>query len=200
MLGQLAKLATTSQETAYQSLLRSKRQQYHGQTVRILEQRFPDIVETRPELLAYYCTEAGLPAQAVSYWQQAGHLAVGRSANVEAIRHFSKGLELLEALPATPERVQQELTLQLGLGAPLLLIKGSAAPEVAHAYARAHELCQEVGNSPQRFLALIGLGRFISLALDCSRPESWQNNALPWLSICKTPSLAKRPISHWGQP
>jgi class 3 adenylate cyclase/predicted ATPase len=148
------------QETAYQSLLRSKRQQYHSQTVRILEQRFPDIVETRPELLAYYCTEAGLPAQAVPYWQQAGRLAVERSANVEAISHFTKGLELLEALPETPERVQQELTLQLALGAPLLLIKGSAAPEVAHAYARAQELCQEVGNSPQRFSALIGLGRF----------------------------------------
>jgi class 3 adenylate cyclase/predicted ATPase len=148
------------QETAYQSLLRSKRQQYHSQTVRILEQRFPDIVETRPELLAYYCTEAGLPAQAVPYWQRAGQLAVERSANVEAISHFTKGLELLEALPATPERVQQELMLQLALGAPLLLIKGSAAPEVAHAYARAQELCQEVGNSPQRFSALIGLGRF----------------------------------------
>ena len=141
-------------------MLRSKRQQYHSQTVHILEQRFPDIAETRPELLAYYCTEAGLPAQAVPYWQRAGQLAVERSANVEAISHFTKGLELLEALPETPERVQQELTLQLALGAPLLLIKGSAAPEVAHAYTRAQELCQEVGNSPQRFSALIGLGRF----------------------------------------
>jgi class 3 adenylate cyclase/DNA-binding winged helix-turn-helix (wHTH) protein/predicted ATPase len=148
------------QETAYQSLLKSKRQQYHRQTVHILEQRFPEVAETRPELLAYYCTEAGLPAQALPYWQRAGQRAVERSANVEAISHFTKGLELLKALPETPERVQQELTLQLAIGAPLLLIKGSTASEVAQAYARAQELCQEVGNSPQRFSALIGLWRF----------------------------------------
>jgi len=148
------------QETAYQSLLKSKRQQYHQQTVHVLEQHFPEIAETRPELLAYHCTEAGLPAQALPYWQRAGQLAVEGSANVEAINHFTKGLELLKAFPETPERVQQELTMQLAIGAPLLLIKGSAAPEVAHAYARAQELCQEVGNSPQRFSALIGLWRF----------------------------------------
>jgi class 3 adenylate cyclase/tetratricopeptide (TPR) repeat protein len=148
------------QETAYQSLLRSTRQQYHRQTAHTLERRFPEIVETRPELLAYYYTEAGLPAQAVPYWQQAGQRAVERSANVEAISHFTKGLELLEALPETPERVQQELTMQLAIGAPLLLIKGPAVLEVAQAYARAQVLCQELGNSPQRFSALVGLWRF----------------------------------------
>jgi len=151
---------TLIQETAYQSLLKSQRQRYHQQTVHILEQRFPEIAETRPELLAYHCTEAGLPAQALPYWQRAGQLAVERSANIEAISHFTKGLELLKALPETPERIQQELTMQLAIGAPLLLIKGPTAPEVAHAYARAQELCQEVGNSPQRFSALIGLWRF----------------------------------------
>ncbi|HSF30798.1 MAG TPA: adenylate/guanylate cyclase domain-containing protein, partial [Candidatus Tectomicrobia bacterium] len=148
------------QETAYQSLLRSTRQQYHRRTVRILEQRFPDVVETQPELLAYHYTEASLPAQALPYWQRAGQLAVERSANVEAISHFTEGLELLKALPHTPERVQQELTLQLAMGAPLLLIKGSSSPEVVHAYTRAQELCHEMGNSPQRFSALIGLWRF----------------------------------------
>jgi predicted ATPase/class 3 adenylate cyclase/DNA-binding winged helix-turn-helix (wHTH) protein len=151
---------TLIQETAYQSLLKSQRQRYHQQTVHILEQRFPEIAETRPELLAYHCTEAGLPAQAVPYWQRAGQLAVERSANVEAMNHFTKGLELLKAFPETPKRVQQELTMQLAIGAPLLLIKGPTAPEVAQAYARAQELCQEVGNSPQRFSALIGLWRF----------------------------------------
>ena len=148
------------QETAYQSLLKSKRQQYHQQTVHILEQHFPEIAETRPELLAYHYTEAGLPAQAVPYWQRAGQRAVERSANVEAISHFTKGLELLKTLPETPERTQQELTLQLAMGAPLLMIKGHTAPEVEHAYTRAYELCQQVGDSPQRFSALVGLWRF----------------------------------------
>ena len=83
---------TLIQETAYQSLLKSKRQQYHQQTVRILEQHFPEVVATQPELLAYHYTEAVLPAQAVPYWLRAGQHAVERSANVEAISHLSKGL------------------------------------------------------------------------------------------------------------
>ena len=93
-----------------------------------LEQHFPDIAETQPELLAHHYTEAGLPAQAIPYWQRAGQRAVERSANVEAISHFTKGLELLKTLPETPERTQQELTLQLALGSPLLMLKGPYGP------------------------------------------------------------------------
>ena len=52
------------------------------------------------------------------------------SANIEAISHLTKGLELLETLPDTPERTQQELTLQIALGVPLRATKGLAAPEV----------------------------------------------------------------------
>jgi class 3 adenylate cyclase/tetratricopeptide (TPR) repeat protein len=148
------------QETAYQSLLKSKRQHYHRQAVHVLEQRFPDIAETQPELLAYHFTEAGVPAQALPYWQRAGQHAVERSASVEAITHFTKGLELLKTLPDTLERVQQELTLQLALGSPLLILKGHTAPEVERAYARADELAQQIGDGGQRFSALIGLWRF----------------------------------------
>ena len=148
------------QETAYQSLLKSQRQQYHQQTAPILELHFPEIAETQPELLAHHYTEAGLAAQAVPYWQCAGQRAVERSANAEAISHFTNGLELLKALPETPERIQQELTLQLALGSPLLMIKGHTASEVEHVYNRALNLCQQVGDSPQRFSALMGLWRF----------------------------------------
>jgi class 3 adenylate cyclase/DNA-binding winged helix-turn-helix (wHTH) protein/tetratricopeptide (TPR) repeat protein len=148
------------QETAYQALLKSQRQLYHQQTAPILERHFPEIAETQPELLAHHYTEAGLPAQALPYWQRAGQHAVERSANVEAISHFSTGLALLKTLPDTPERVQQELSLQLALGSPLLMIKGHTASEVEHAYNRALHLCQQVGDSPQRFSALMGLWRF----------------------------------------
>jgi tetratricopeptide (TPR) repeat protein len=148
------------QDTAYQSLLKSKRQQYHQQIVHILEQYFPEIAETQPELLAHHYTEAGLPAQALPYWQRAGQRAVECSANVEAITHFTKGLEVLKSLPETPERAQQELTLHLAMGSPLLMLKGHTAREVEHAYARAYELAQQVGDSPERFAALAGLWRF----------------------------------------
>src|SRR5262249_7063026 len=97
------------QDTAYQSLLKSKRQQYHKQTAQALEERFPETKETQPELLAHHYTEAGFLAQAIAYWQRAGRRATQRSANAEAISHLTKGLELLKTLPDTPERTQQEL-------------------------------------------------------------------------------------------
>jgi class 3 adenylate cyclase len=89
------------QDAAYQSLLKSKRQQYHQQIVQVLEGRFAEVKETQPELLAHHYTEAGLGAQAIPYWQQAGQRAVQRSAHREAINHFTKGLELLKLLPDT---------------------------------------------------------------------------------------------------
>ncbi len=145
------------QEAAYQSLLKSTRQHYHQRIAQALIERFPETVETQPELVAHHYTEAGLAAQAVPYWRQAGQRAIERSANLEAISHLSRGLDVLKSLPEAPERTQQELTLHLALGAPLLMIKGYPAPEVQHAYTRALDLCEQVGDSPQLFSALSGL-------------------------------------------
>src|SRR5439155_20993292 len=115
----------------------------------VVEGRFPDICATQPELLAQHYTEAGLMAQAIPYWQLAGQRAVERSANLEAIEHLTRGLDVLKTLPDTPERAQQELDLQTTLGPALMVTKGMGAPEVLHAYTRARELCQQVGETPQ---------------------------------------------------
>src|SRR5262249_41761031 len=82
------------QDTAYQSLLKSTRQQYHQRIAQVLAERFPETVETQPELLAHHYTEAGLSAPAVAYWQRAGQRAVQRSAHVEAVAHLRQGLAL----------------------------------------------------------------------------------------------------------
>ena len=73
------------------------------------------------------------------------------------LAHLTKGLELLKTLPDTPERAQQELTLQLALGAALVAVKGYAAPEVEKTYTRARELCQQLGETPQLFPVLFRL-------------------------------------------
>jgi predicted ATPase len=70
---------------------------------------------------------------------------------------------LLKALPDTPERAQQALTLQIALGVPLMTIKGYAAPEVERVYTQARELCQQIRETPQLFLALWGLWMFHGL-------------------------------------
>jgi predicted ATPase/class 3 adenylate cyclase len=151
------------QDAAYQSLLKSMRQQYHQQIAHVLEKRFPETIEAQPELLAHHYTEAGLVEQAIPYWQRAGQKAIERSANVEAISHLTKGLELLKTLPGTPERIRQELALQTTLGPALIATKGWAAPEAGKAYTRALELCRQVGETAQLFRVLVGLFTFYSV-------------------------------------
>jgi class 3 adenylate cyclase/predicted ATPase len=145
------------QEAAYQSLLKSTRQQYHQQIAQVLAVHFPEIAESQPELLAHHYTEASLVEPAVLSWLRAGRRAVQRSANVEAIRHFTQGLDILRHCPATPECIQHELSLQLAISVPLKMLQGHTAPEVAQVQRRAYALCQQVGDSPQRFSALVGL-------------------------------------------
>jgi predicted ATPase len=144
------------QDAAYQSLLKSTRQHYHNKIAQVLEERFPEAKETQPELLAHHYTEAGLTAQAIPYWQRAGERATQHSAYVEAINHLTRGLELLKTLPDTPERIQQELTLQITLSAPLQATRGYASPEVERTWTRAQELCQQIGETPHLFRVLSG--------------------------------------------
>jgi predicted ATPase len=148
------------QDAAYASLLNRTRQQYHQQIAQMLEAEFPETVEAEPELVAHHYTEAGLNEQAIGYWLQAGKRATQRSAHVEAINHLSKGLELLMTLPDTLERARQELDLQTTLGPVLMALKGFASPDTERAYARARELCQQVGETPNLFPVLHGLWRF----------------------------------------
>src|SRR5262249_27160558 len=99
------------QDAAYESLLKSTRQQYHQRIAQVLETQFPETTETQPELLAHHYTEAGLTEKAVHYWYQAGQRASERSAHLEAIIHLRQGLALLETLPETSERRQREVDM-----------------------------------------------------------------------------------------
>src|SRR6266568_636190 len=137
------------QDVAYQSLLRSTRQQHHQRIAQALEAQFPAIVATQPELLAQHYTAAGCHEQAVPYWQQAGEQASDRSAHLEAISHCTTGIALLTTLPETPAHTQQALALHIALGAALQVTKGYGAPEVEHAYTQARAWCQQVGETPE---------------------------------------------------
>jgi class 3 adenylate cyclase/predicted ATPase len=145
------------QDTAYQSLLKSKRQQLHARIAQVLEERLADTGETGPEVLARHLTDAGLLERAIPYWRRAGELAAGRSANVEAIAHLSKGLELIGTLPNTPDHLGEELALRLAIGASLTATKGDSAPEVEQSYGRAWALCDQLGRSAELFPVLRGL-------------------------------------------
>ncbi|HEY7491339.1 MAG TPA: AAA family ATPase, partial [Candidatus Tectomicrobia bacterium] len=149
-----------TQEVAYQSLLHRTRQEVHARIAQVLTAHFPERVASQPELVAQHYTEAGQARTATGYWLQAGRKATERSANVEASAHLTRGLDLLKTLPDTPECLRHELALQTALGPVLMALKGQAAEEVGGAYRRAHELCQQTGETRQLFPVLWGLWHF----------------------------------------
>jgi class 3 adenylate cyclase/predicted ATPase len=145
------------QDAAYHSLLKSKRQQLHAGIAHALEQHLPSAAEAEPEVLAQHLTAAGLAVPAIPYWRRAGELAAGRSANMEAIAHLTKGLELIATLPNAADHLDEELALLMAIGGALMATRGYAAPEVERTYSRASALCEGFGRSAQLFAALRGL-------------------------------------------
>ena len=179
------------QDIAYESLLRRTRQQYHAHIANVLEMRFPKTIEAQPELLAHHYTEAGLYAQAIGYWQQAGQQAIQRSANLEASQHLTTGLALLATLPETLARAQQELDLRMALGPALIATQGPATLEVEQTYARTRALCQQIGETPQLLSTLWGLCRFYRArgALPTARELGEQLYRLAQREAAPTPRL-----------
>jgi class 3 adenylate cyclase/predicted ATPase len=160
------------QDAAYESLLKSTRQQYHQRIAQVLEEQFPETVEAEPELLARHYTEAGLNEQAVRYWYKAGQRASERFAYVEAIAHLRQGLALLTTLPETSKRTQHEVDIHIALGASLLATKGYGAPEVEQIYLRAHHLCQHLEEPQQLFPVLRGLWNHYTIRAEHQRAHA----------------------------
>ncbi|MBR1281597.1 AAA family ATPase [Bradyrhizobium sp. AUGA SZCCT0177] len=144
-------------DAIYDSLLRSKRQQIHADIAAILEHDVSELAENQPQVLAYHYQEAGNHQRAIRCWFESGQGALAHSANVEAIASFRKALQLLGALPETPERIKQEIDIQLALGIPLIAVQGYASEEIREVFSRAHTLCVQLGNIPEYFQALFGL-------------------------------------------
>ncbi|TFG64959.1 MAG: adenylate/guanylate cyclase domain-containing protein [Nitrospirales bacterium] len=148
------------QEEAYQTMIRSTRQRYHLAIAKMLDQQFPEILETQPELMAHHYTHGGVDDRAVYCWRLAGKRAIQRSANIEAISHFHKGLELLKTAPDTLQRTQQEIDLLILQGTAQIAVKGYASSEVKDFFERAQQLCELVEERNQLFPAVHGLWSF----------------------------------------
>ena len=131
-------------DAAYESLLKSRRQQLHGRIARTIEEKFPDILVSQPEIVAHHFTEAGLVEPAINYWLKAGNLALSRSANA-AVSHLEQGLKLIPGVDNPMLRNKWELLLQTSLGNSLRTTKGWSTDSVKHAYTRALQLCKESG-------------------------------------------------------
>lgn len=145
------------QDAAYESLLKSKRKEYHQLIAESLEADFPETGTAHPNLLARHFSEAGFAAKAIQYWQLAGEKAASLSAGIEAAHHYRNGLKQVKNLTDDAGRIATELNLQVGLGRAIISSEGYSVAEVRTTYLRVMELCQQVGETPHILDALFGL-------------------------------------------
>jgi class 3 adenylate cyclase len=158
------------QEAAYQSLLKSRRQQLHTRVADALEAGLAGESNASPEILAHHLTEAGLRARALPAWLAAGEWAWRRSAYKEAIAHLRRGLEVAAGVPG-PEGRRAEIRLHILLGVTLTLAHGPR-PDAAEAYDRAGRLAAETGETGELLRALWGSWFCSNLRADIPRARS----------------------------
>jgi class 3 adenylate cyclase/tetratricopeptide (TPR) repeat protein len=144
-------------DAAYNSLLRSTRQRYHSRIAAALRERFADETSTRPDLIAGHLTAAGEDEDAVAFWEAAGQQALARTAVHEAAKHFQQAIDCLARLPATIERQERELEIQILLAPLLMAIYGWGAVEVEQACTRALGLAQDLERHDLSFAPRWGL-------------------------------------------
>ena len=144
------------QDAAYESLLKSRRQQLHAQIASALAESFADIVASEPEIVAHHFTEAGLVDPAVEYWLKAGNLALSRSANAEAVKHLKQGIKLVLSQAPSPKRARKELDFYLALGPAMAATEGDAAPETLKVFSDARELLGDTGTMIEQMTVLWG--------------------------------------------
>ena len=140
------------QDAAYNLLLREPKRQLHARIAEILESKFSEIAENKPELLAHHCAEAGDFEKAAVQWGKAGRRSAERSALVEAAEQLKRALGHIAGLPSNSNLRREEIKLQVELITPLLHLRGYASPETKAAVERAHHLIEQskaLGEPPE---------------------------------------------------
>jgi predicted ATPase len=145
------------QDAAYDTIVKSKRQQLHGRIADTLIDQFPDTVEAQPELIAHHLTRAGLAERAIGYLRKAGQHAIERSANAEAIGHLTHALGLLESYSDSPERNHTALGLEVMLAQAMTATFGYAAPRTRDVLLRAKQRIDETTDLSLKFAILYGV-------------------------------------------
>ena len=145
------------QDAAYSTMLRDRRQQLHSTIAQVLEERFPELVNSTPEAIAQQFERAGQNEKAIQYWRRAGDRDLRRFAMKESITHYSNALRLVTAMANTSERSGLELGVCLALGLAQQIGVGRTARVSAVNYERALALARALGRGRERFLATWGV-------------------------------------------
>ena len=144
-------------DAAYENMLYSARRRLHEACGRRLEEFFPDVARTEPELLAQHFGLAGLATEARAYAEQAGDRATAACAFQEAIASYEEALRQNDSQPAGVDRDRHALNLLLKLGPAIAMFRGAQDPELRDIYRRAETLSRCTGNNDAHFKAVWGL-------------------------------------------
>ncbi|PZV35960.1 AAA family ATPase [Mesorhizobium kowhaii] len=112
------------QDAAYGTLLRAKRQELHKRVADVLEEKWTEITEAQPELLAHHLQEAGDWAGALDHWQKAGRAALARAATREAVSHFASAIDCSRRLGDVSGGAERMTRLHLAMANALMQAEG----------------------------------------------------------------------------
>jgi class 3 adenylate cyclase/predicted ATPase len=140
------------QDAAYSTLLREPRRALQARIADVLESLFTEIAESRPELLAHHCTEAGLIEKAAGLWGKAGQRSLERSALAEAAEQLTRALDQIGTLPFTAALRSKQIKFQVAHANALMHLRGYSSPETRTSldHARLYiERAEALGESPE---------------------------------------------------
>ena len=141
------------QDAAYASLLRTRRHQLHSRIADTLQQKSPDAVARRPELIAHHYEAAGLDQPAKKHWTLAGQRAVERSDYAEAGVHFDRALALARKAPESEGRRREEADLVIGKAITVHVLRGPGSVESGRIADEAVAISAPLGDDPLHFRA-----------------------------------------------
>jgi class 3 adenylate cyclase/tetratricopeptide (TPR) repeat protein len=165
-------------DAAYEALLKTRRKELHLVVARTINEKFPVIKETHPEVLARHWTEAGEIEPAIAEWTRAGKAAEFRNAFPEALESYERAITLLKGLTESAERGRDEISLQQSIASMLFMIEGHTSGEAIGATKRALALAENFGDMRQRVTSVISRSMTNLLAGDLAGAELLIGQAL----------------------
>jgi class 3 adenylate cyclase len=148
------------QDAAYSTMLRESRRTLHKRIAETIENQFPEVAESQPELLARHCTEAGLIEKAAGLWGKAGQRSLGRSALIEATTQLNRALTQIATLSGTPSLRREQIKFQVALANTMMHTKGFSAPDTIACLDQARlwiEQAEALGEPPEDPLMLFSV-------------------------------------------
>jgi predicted ATPase/DNA-binding SARP family transcriptional activator len=183
------------QKYVYENLNLVEKAYLHEKVGDGLEKLYGDDKAQIAVQLARQYEEAGVLGKTIDYLLLAGNQAKRVSANKQAVAYLTKGIAMLNELPAGNIHTETELALQISLGPPLVATRGYASPEVEQTFERARELCERVGDIQQLAPALWGLCAFYQVRGKHSTANELAKQILALAESGEDANL--RLLAHW---